>query len=540
MTARATIRAMVVAPQPEAVEAGALVLKEGGNAVDAAIACALVQTVVDPCMAGIAGFGTMHLYLPERGIHECLDFHSRAPAAVREDMWADRISGEARDGFGFFLKGQVNEIGYQAIMTPGSLKAYAEAVDRYACWSWNAVLQPALDQARQGFVIRPHVYEFWSKQADFGRVPMIDKLRFSTTGRGIYFDSRGELKHPGDRVLNPDLRTSLERIATGGAELFYDGDLAAAMASDIQAHDGYLTRQDLSTYSTRRQPPLWSSYRDYRVAANPPPGGGIMVLLMLNILEHFDLSRLGHNTADYIHVVSEAMKYATIDKDRRIGDPEFIAVPVDELISKDYAARLANKIRDGERVQVERLDTVTESRDTTQICVADRQGNLVSMTHSLGMPSGVISDGLGYMYNGCMSVFDPRPGHAGSLAPGKSRFTAMSPTLVFKDDQPCLVIGAPGGTWITMGVLQGILNVLDFDMSMSDAVAAPRFTANSNTIDVSNRIPNFVTRELEARGHPVARSYLSYAFAGVHGIRIDGGILSGGADPGRDGMALGV
>ena len=162
------------------------------------------------------------------------------------------------------------------------------------------------------------------------------------------------------------------------------------------------------------------------------------------------------------------------------------------------------------------------------------------MTHSLGMPSGVINDGLGFMWNGCMSVFDPRPGRAGSLAPGKARFTAMSPCMVFRDGAPVLVIGAPGGTWITMGVLQGILNVLDFGMSASDAVAAPRFTANSDVIDVCNRIPTYVTAVLERDGYRVARSPLSYTFGGVHAIAIEDGRLRGGADPGRDGMALAV
>jgi gamma-glutamyltranspeptidase/glutathione hydrolase len=156
------------------------------------------------------------------------------------------------------------------------------------------------------------------------------------------------------------------------------------------------------------------------------------------------------------------------------------------------------------------------------------------------MPSGVVSEGLGFMYNGCMSVFDPRPGHAGSIAPGKSRFTAMAPTMVFDDDDLHIVIGAPGGTWITMGILQGILNALDFDMSILEAVAAPRFTANSDIIDVCNRIPRFVSDELERMGYPTARSYLSYTFAGVHAIKVDDGHWSGAADPGRDGMPLQV
>jgi gamma-glutamyltranspeptidase/glutathione hydrolase len=512
---------------------------QGGNAVDAAVTCALVQGVVDPCMAGIAGFGSMHLFLPGEGRHEVLDFHTRAPAAVSETMWRDLIAGEFRDGFGFQLEGRVNEIGYQSIMIPGSLLAYHEAVAAHGRMSWPEVIAPAVRIARAGFVIRPHVYEFWTRR-DMGRVATREKLALTASGRRIYFDDDGELKRPGERLTNPDMAESLERIAREGAELFYRGDMAREMSDDIQANGGVLSAADLAGYRTRRGPPLWTEYRGWRVAGNPPPGGGVMVLQMLNILESFDLAALGHNSPEYIRVVSEAMKYATIDKDTRVGDPEFMHVPLDELLSKDYAQDLAGRIRRGERAHVQRLKDPAEARDTTHICVVDEEGSAVSMTHSLGMPSGVITEGLGFMYNGCMSVFDPRPGRAGSLAPGKARFTAMSPMLVFRDDAPRLVIGAPGGTWITMGVLQGILNVLDFGMSESDAVAAPRFTANSDLIDVCNRIPHFVTAALEKQGYRVARSHLSYTFAGVHAIGIGSGGWSGGADPGRDGMPLAV
>ncbi|MFQ5937333.1 MAG: gamma-glutamyltransferase [Acidiferrobacterales bacterium] len=529
---------MIVAPQPEAVEAGALTLRRGGNSVDAAITCALVQGVVDPCMAGIAGFGTMQLCLPAGDVHSFIDFHTRAPAAARPDMWEALIEGEARDGFGFFLRGRVNEIGYQSIMVPGALKAYYEAVAEYGTMDWQDIVQPAIEHAKAGFVVRPHVYEFWTRRHDFGRVPTVEKLKFTVSGRRIFFNSNGELLRPGDRLRNPDMVKTLERIAKEGADLFYSGDLAEEMVADIQAHGGLLSIEDLRNYRTRRVEPLWTEYRGYRVASNQPPGGGVMILEMLNILENFDLGSLGHNTAEYLRVVSEAMKYATIDKDTRIGDPDFVDVPLDVLTDKNYAGTLAEAIAQGAKVHVERLSAVDESRDTTHVCVIDEHGNAVSMTHSLGMPSGVITDGLGFIYNGCMGAFDPRPGRAGSIAPGKSRFTAMSPTIVFKGNDPFIIIGAPGGTWITMGVLQGILNVIDFGMSMSDAVAAPRFTANSDMIDVSNRIPRFMTDELEALGYEVVRSHLSYAFAGVHAIKIENGTWTGGADPGRDGMAL--
>ena len=162
----------------------------------------------------------------------------------------------------------------------------------------------------------------------------------------------------------------------------------------------------------------------------------------------------------------------------------------------------------------------------------------MSMTHSLGMPSGVITEGLGFMYNGCMGVFDPRPGRAGSIAPGKARFSSICPTMVFEGDDPVLVIGAPGGTQIAMGVLQATLNALEFDMPITDAIMAPRFSATSNAIDVSNRIPRYVTRALEAQGYDIVRSYLSYGFAAVHGLKRQNGEWAGAADPGHDGMAL--
>ena len=531
-------KGMIVAPQPEAVEAGALVLKNGGNAVDAAITCALVQTVVDPQMCGISGFGTMHLYLPSNDFHGFIDFHTTAPGKVREDMWEDLIEGEARDGFGFFLKGGVNEIGYQSIMIPGSLKAYYEAIAEFGTIDWQDTIQPAIEHAQQGFIVRSHVHEYWTKPAEKGRATTLEKLGYTESGRRIYFNGSGNVWGPGSRITNPDMARSLMRIQKGGADVFYKGDMAEEIAADMEKHGGFLSLDDLRSYETSRIEPLWGEYRGYRIATNSPPGGGVMILEMLHILEHFDISAMGHNTPEYIRTVAEAMKYATIDKDTKVGDPAFVNVPIDELLSKDYSAGLAERIKRGETANVVRIEPGVESKDTTHICAMDADGNAVTMTHSLGMPSGAITEGLGFMYNGCMSVFDPRPGRVGSIAPGKRRFTAMAPTIVYKGEDPYIIIGAPGGTYITMGILQGILNVIDFNMTMFEAVAAPRFTANSNTIDVSNRIPRYITNELETMGYPIAHSHLSYAFAGVHGIRIKNGKLDGGADPARGGMAL--
>lgn len=534
-----TSSAMIVAPQPEAVEAGALALRRGGNAVDAAITCALVQGVVDPQMCGIAGFGSMQLYLPGRGVHELIDFHGRAPAAATPDMWEDLIEGENRDGFGFVLRGRVNDVGYQSITVPGSLKAYFEAQSQFGDLSWQEVVEPAIAQADEGFIVRPYVHEFWTRRDDSGRVRVADRLLQTDPARAIYYNEAGELHSMGSRVQNPDMARTLRRIADGGSDIFYRGEIADEIVADMEHGGALLSREDLENYEIERSEPLWGEYRGRRISTNPPPGGGIMLVEMLHMLEEFDLRGMGHNSPEYIRTVCEVMKRATIDKDRWVGDPKFFDVPVGRLADRDYAAQLAKDIRAGEVAHVERVGS-PESKDTTHVSVVDGHGNAVSMTHSLGMPSGVVTEGLGFMYNGCMGVFDPRPGRANSIEPGKSRFSSLCPSMVFDGDDPVLVIGAPGGTQIAMGVLQAILNVIDHGMTVSEAVAAPRFSATSDAIDVCNRIPRYVTRELEESGYSVVRSPLSYTFASVHGIAINNGVVTGGADPGSDGMALAV
>ena len=536
---------IIVTPQPEASEAGAEILRRGGNAVDAAIATALVQGVVDPQMCGIAGFGSAQIFMPGRGVHTCIDFHGKTPGAATPEMWEDLLEGEARDGFGFVLKGRVNDLGYQAVTVPGSLKAYFEAQTEFGVLDWPDVVAPAIAEAEAGVTIRPHVHFFWVHDDQSGRVPVIDRLRSTPSGRRYYFRPDGSLKMPGETIHNPDLARTLRRIARDGADVFYRGEIAEQIAADMKAHGGLVSREDLKSYRTTRVDPLRGTFRGYDVASNQPPGGGIMLIGMLQVLDHFDLDSLGHNSPDYIAVLAEAMKRATADKDLRVGDPAFFDVPIEELTSRDYAAAQAERIKAGERARVERLPEVAaaeagESANTTHICVVDRDGNAVSMTHSLGMPSGAITEGLGFMYNGCMAVFDPRPGRAGSIAPGKARFSSVCPTIALDDDKPQLVIGAPGGTQIAMGVLQATVNALAFDMPILEAIAAPRISATSNAIDVCNRIPRFVTRELEARGYEVIRSHLGYTFASVHGLKLVDGTWTGAADPNHDGMPLAV
>ncbi len=529
---------MISAPQPEAVEAGLAVFKNGGNVMDAAIAAAMVQTVVDPQMCGIAGFGSMQIMMPGRNENLFIDFHGSAPLAVTPDMWEDLIERECDDGFGFVLKGRVNEFGYRSMTSPMTLRAFDKALSEYGTMPLGEVLKPAIDYCFNGFEIRPKVHAFWMQPAQAGRMERIAVVNKLSAARKIYLNDDGELLQVGDLLKNPDMGRTYKQIADEGVGVFYEGKIAKAIDADMQANGGLLTKKDLAQCQPVVNSPLRGSYRGFDIASNPLPGGGLMIIEMLNILENFDLAAMGHNSSAYIATVAEAMKLATIDKDRSMGDPNFIDVPIAELSSKAYARSLAERIRNGDKANVERFNTgAPESKDTTHLVVADSDGNIVNVTHSLGSSSGVITEGLGFMYNNCMMVFDPRPDQIGSLAPGKARFTAMCPTILSKDGAAMLALGAPGGTTITMGVLQAILNVVDFGMTAQNAVSAPRFCATSNRIELTNRIFRSVESELNSKGYETIRYAASYITPIVHAIRIIDGKLDGGADPSGDGMA---
>ena len=529
---------MISAPQPEAVEAGLEAFKRSGNVMDAAIAAALVQTVVDPQMCGIAGFGSMQIIRPQDGESLFIDFHGSAPLSVTPDMWEQLIERECDDGFGFVLKGRVNEFGYTSMTTPMTLRALDQALSSYGTMSLAEVMKPAIDYCFNGFAVRPKVHAFWMQPAQAGRMERVAVVNKLPASRKIYLDDQGELLKVGDCLRNPDMGRTYQQIVEEGVEAFYSGSIADSIVADMKAHGGLLTKQDLEQCQPTTHAPLMGSYRGLEVATNQLPGGGLMILEMLNILECFDLASMGYNSAAYIATVAEAMKLATIDKDTSMGDPNFVDVPIERLMSKSYAQTLGDRIKAGEKAHVRRINSgAPESKDTTHLVVADSNGNVVNLTHSLGSSSGVITEGLGFMYNNCMMVFDPRPGQVGSLAPGKARFTAMCPTVLSRNDMPMLAVGAPGGTTITMGVLQTILNVVDFGMSAHEAVSAPRFCATSDNIELTNRIFRSAEAGLNAAGYETTRYAASYVTPIVHAVRLIDGKLDGGADPAGDGMA---
>ncbi len=532
-------RSMITAPQPEAVEAGSEMLGAGGNALDAALAAAFTQGVVDPLMSGIGGLGSLQIYDPRTGANLVLDGLSTCPGSSRPDMWAHLFERECADGYGFVLKGGVNELGRTAVTTPGILRVFGLAHARFGRKPWGQLFDAAIAAAEEGWIVRPHVYTMFSlDEAWLGRLPYRAKLAFTPDGARLYLRPDGTPKRVGDAVRNQELAETLRGIARDGAESFYTGAIARRIVADMEANGGPLTLDDLRNFKPRTEKPLKVGYRGRVFALPPPPAGGIVVAEMLRTLEHFDLVSLGHNSADYIRVVAEAMKIAGRDKENHIGDPDFQPAPLDHLLSDGYAAQCAAGIKRGHKVDFARM--TGDAKGTTTVSCVDADGMVVSLTHTLGTPSGVIVPGTGFMLNGAMNWYDPRPGRAGSIAPGKRRFSSLTPTIVFEGGKPVATVSSPGGAWIGVAILQVILNVFDWGMTMQEAVEAPRFSATTNTIDIGNRIPRRVERELQAMGYKVKRWPATFPFAAPHGITMFDGMLEGGADPQRDGYVAGV
>ncbi len=531
---------LVVAPQPLAVEAGAQVLAEGGNAVDAALAAAFVQGVTDPQECGIGGFGSLLYWDAAARSQTALQFHARAGALVTPDMWADSVMEEYRTGFGFRLAGFENDVGWQAVATPGAVAGFGEAYRRWGSRPWAALLAPAISVAERGFALSPHLADAWWHNAEFGFAPPTWRLTNTPAAAAIFTTDGSTPRRTGDTLLQKDYAASLRRLAERGPDEFYTGRIGQTLAQAIQGHGGYVTVGDLAAYRVRERAPVVGAYRGLTVASDPLPAGGATLIQMLNALAHFDLAALGHNSPRYIDLVARVMQWAFADWTTRLGDPEFAPDITDAVTSLEYAASAAQQIRGGAKFAVPRLQP-NEPKDTTHINAVDRWGNIVSLTHSLGFSSGVVVDGLGFQLNNAMNCFHPLPGQANSIAPGKARLTGMAPTIVYRDGEPVIAIGAPGGTQIITGVLQVLLNIIDFGMSPIEAVAAPRFDAQSDVIDAHARIPLATLHALERMGHKVCREVYSYgSFGLVHVAQKDAatGLWRGAADPGGDGMAL--
>ncbi len=528
----------IVAPQPIAVEAGAKCLMAGGNAIDAAVTAAFVQGIVDPHMCGIGGYMLANLHLGNAPGSIGLDAPALAGSKTKPDMWDDQVIGPNPDGWGYFLRGKLNDAGYTSICTPGWVKGMAAILARYGTISWADAIAPAIGVAEDGWIISETQAARWRRQAAYPEAcSLLDYLLMNPEAGRIYLKD-GLPYDMGERLRNPDYAATLRHLAAHGPDDFYHGELAAKMIGDLNANGSFVTHDDLTNYALREDAFVTGSYRGYTVTSAASPHGGPTLIAILNILEGYDLAALGHNSPHYIYTLAMAMKAAFADRNPYMADPLFSDVPVDWMMSKERAAEWRGRIDRNEPIEVSFSPTGHPS--TTQVTVVDDRGNCISLTHSLGMSSGVITPGLGFMYNNSMINFHPISGHRNSIGPRKSRTTGMAPTIVYKDDKPVLVLGAPGATRIITSVAQVIVNILDFGMSPLEATHAPRIDCQTGAIRAHTRIPNYVLDEVRQR-HPAVHVPQSHGgFGLVHAISIDPatGALAGGADSGGDGMAL--
>ena len=538
---------MIVAPQPTAVEQGAKVLRDGGNAVDAAVSAAFVQFILDPHSCGVGGYMVLNLHLPgpgSNGEHQgsiILDAPAVAGSKVSPEMWQDQVLRPNPDGWGYFLKDRVNDLGYQSICTPGVLKGLAAMLERWGTTSWDRAIEPAIAIAEEGFIVSGHLASRWKEKASYPEASCaLDALRSNPEASRIYLKPDGSPYDAGERLRNPDYGATLRRLAGAGAEDFYRGELASRVVADLAANGALVTAEDLESYEFRDEQPVVGSYRGHTITSSQPPHGGPTLVAILDILEGYDLASLGHNSPEYIYLASMGMKAAFSERNRLLGDPKYIELALEDMLSAHRAARWRRVIDADQPIQVSR--GASESPDTTHVTVVDDSGMCVSLTHSLGSASGVITPGLGTMYNNSMVNFHPFPGHPNSIAPRKGRTTGMTPTIVYQDGKPWLTLGAPGATRIITSCVQVILNVIDFRMSLGDAVLAPRFDCQGELIRCQARIPELVCADVRRR-HRIERMPQSHGgLALVHAIAIDqaNGRLTGAADAGAGGMALAV
>lgn len=464
-------RGMVVSANRLASEVGRDVLAAGGNAVDAAVAVGYALAVVDPCCGNIGGGGFMTLRRAD-GTEAFLDFRETAPAVARADMYLDPAGKPVADA---------SLDGWRASGVPGTVAGLDHALTRWGSLPRATVMAPAIRLARDGFTLaRPDTDILARGTPRLSRDPEAARI----------FTKAGRPPEPGDRLVQPDLAATLEAIAATGPDAFYRGATARAVAAAMAANGGTLTEADFAAYRPIERAPVRCAYRGHEILSAPPPSsGGLTLCLVLNVLEGWDLKATGWHSAATVHRMVEAMRHAYVDRNALLGDPDFVAIPAERLLSKDYAAALRARIEGAGVIPSATLssaDAPHEKPETTHYSIVDAAGNAVAVTYTINglFGAAVVAPGTGFLLNDEMDDFTVKPGVANlfglvqgarnAIAPGKRPLSSMSPTIVTKNGRVFLVVGSPGGSRIITTVLEAIVNVVDFGMRPREAVNAPR------------------------------------------------------------------
>lgn len=533
---------MVTSAHPLASEVGLLMLQQGGNAVDAAVATTLAISVVEPFSAGIGGGGFLLLREGKTGVIKALDFRERAPLAATRNLYLDP-QGKVRP--------QASTDGYLAVATPGTIAGLSEVHQRYGKLPWQQVVAPAIRLAEQGFPVSWRLSQAIAAQKT---------LRQNPAARQI-FTHNGQPLVPGERLIQRDLAKTLQAVAKN-PQSFYTGAVAQSIARDMATQQGLITLKDLQRYRPLWREPVCGNFAQARICSMPPPSsGGVHLLQMLNILGTEDWKALGWHHPDALHRLVEAMRIAYADRAEYLGDPDFVKVPVKALLSPAYAQQRRREIdlqKARPSSQVRAVDPATlqrygqESSDTSHLNVVDNQGNAVSLTFTinLGFGAGIVVPGTGIVLNNEMDDFAIAPNipnafglvgrDANAIAPGKTPLSSMTPTIVTENGQLRLVVGSPGGSTIITTVLQVVLNVLVYEMDAQRAIAAPRL--HHQWLPDRLRVEPFgldplTLAELQRRGHTIQQSSNWGNASAI--VQTADGWLQGAADPRGEGAAYG-
>lgn len=531
---RPTLGGVITSVEALAADAGAAMLEAGGNATDAALATAFAQGVVDPIYCGIGGGFHGIFHDAQSGRTEVVSAGGVAPRAARPDMW----SPAGRWGAMWSVAGDRNRYGYQASMVPGFVRGAWEAFRRFGSGAvtWRQLIDPAIGLAADGFRVSPYVYRVWMPHTErmlgfleSGDGPTV--LGQTDACRSIYLKPDGSVYGIGERLVQADYARTLARIAEHGADEFYLGEIAQRMADDFARHGGLIDAEDLATYAPAVGEPLRGTFHDLEILTEPAPTVGPVTLEVLAILEGWDLRSLGWNTGAYLERLAGAMHAAFRDRHDVLGDPAFIDVPVDRLLSAEHVDEVRARIERG-HARPPSPERSSVGSGTTHVSAMDGAGNVAAITHSLGMSSGVVTEGLGFQHNCHMVMFDPAPGRRNSIAPGKRPITGGGPALFMRDGQPWLVIGSPAGARKVTAIVQAVLDMEDFGMDIHAAVAAERIHVEDEerVVIVEPHFSPEPLMELAERGYQIRYEWYTARLGAV--IRDPAtGALDGASDP---------
>ena len=526
---------MVVGPEQLAAEVGAQILRQGGNAIDAAVATGFALAVTYPRAGNLAGGGFMLIHLADDDRETLIDYRETAPAAASRDMFLDDEGN---------LDKQREYFSLQSAGVPGTVAGMLYALEKYGTLTREQALAPAIALARDGIPVSYSLFFEISASAQ--------NLRKNPAAERQFFQPDGSAYAVGDIWRQPDLAWTLSEISEEGINGFYSGEVAQLITTEMESGGGLITAQDLADYRVVERQPVRGTYKDFEIVSTPPPSsGGVHIVQMLNILEGYDLQAMGHNSAAYVHHLTESMKLAYADRSLYLADPDFVDVPVTQLVDKAYAEQQRQRI--DSNVATPSVDIApgqllgSESTETTHYSVADRFGNVVSNTYTLNFSFGsnIVVPGTGMLLNNEMADFASSPGSANAfglvqgeankIEPGKRPLSSMSPTIVFRAGEPWLATGSPGGSVIISTVLQTTLNAMVFDMNIATAAAEPRMHHQwmPDVLKMEEGFSLDTVRLLQAMGQNVDMA--SRTTGRTNSIMLDEGWLYGSSDTRRPG-----